>query len=257
MFGATGLNESAQLLGYRSVPVSVIIRDYTYTEWTFHNPSIDAFAVVAMQTVWLARHGNRLDFVDPHWFRYADNPYDPPLAPDGVQQAKQLAERLQGEGIEALFASPFLRAVETAHHVAESLNLPIYIEPGLCEWLNPEWFAHRPSVLPSAELARRFPRVDAGYRAIVEPAYPETWEEVQARTATTITALVRDQRQILVVGHGASVVGCTWGLVGDRPAIYADYCALVKLVLSEQCWHVELAGDTTHIGLRSDSLHFG
>jgi broad specificity phosphatase PhoE len=46
------------------------------------------------QTIWIARHGNRLDFVRPEWFDTALRPYDPPLSKDGFVQAKQLAKRL-------------------------------------------------------------------------------------------------------------------------------------------------------------------
>ncbi|MGK7892391.1 MAG: histidine phosphatase family protein, partial [Xenococcus sp. (in: cyanobacteria)] len=35
------------------------------------------------QTVWIARHGNRLDFVNPEWFNTATRRYDPPLSEDG------------------------------------------------------------------------------------------------------------------------------------------------------------------------------
>jgi hypothetical protein len=39
------------------------------------------------QIVWIARHGNRLDFVNPEWFNTAERPYDPPLSEDGIEQA--------------------------------------------------------------------------------------------------------------------------------------------------------------------------
>jgi broad specificity phosphatase PhoE len=59
------------------------------------------------QTIWIARHGNRLDFVRPEWFDTALRRYDPPLSKDGFVQAKQLAQRLKGENIRHIFASPF------------------------------------------------------------------------------------------------------------------------------------------------------
>ena len=37
-----------------------------------------------------------------------------------------------------IFASPFLRAVETADHIAEVLDRPVLIERGASEWLNPK-----------------------------------------------------------------------------------------------------------------------
>ena len=50
--------------------------------------------VMRQQTLWLTRHGNRLDFVDAGWYLTAKRPYDPPLSAEGRSQAKALAQRL-------------------------------------------------------------------------------------------------------------------------------------------------------------------
>ncbi len=115
------------------------------------------------QIIWLARHANRLDFVNPDWFLTAEYRYDPPLSEDGMVQAKQLGQRLKDENIHHIFASPFLRTVQTANAVAEVLDLPIKLETGLSEWLNPEWMTEDPKRLSSREMAALFPRVDKGY----------------------------------------------------------------------------------------------
>ena len=86
------------------------------------------------QTVWIARHGNRLDFVKPEWFNTAKRRYDPPLSEDGFIQAKQLGKCLQKENISHIFASPFLRTIQTASEVAKILDLPIKLEAGIGEW---------------------------------------------------------------------------------------------------------------------------
>ena len=70
------------------------------------------------QTIWIARHANRLDFVSPDWFLTAERRYDPPLSDDGLVQASQLAQRLKNENITAIFSSPFLRTVQTANQEA-------------------------------------------------------------------------------------------------------------------------------------------
>lgn len=40
------------------------------------------------QTVWIARHGIRLDFVNPGWLETAERFYDSPLSLDGFKQAQ-------------------------------------------------------------------------------------------------------------------------------------------------------------------------
>lgn len=209
------------------------------------------------QTVWIARHGNRLDFVNPEWFNTAHHPYDPPLSEDGLEQAKQLGQRLVGENIAHIFASPFLRTVQTANEVAQALDLPLKLESGLSEWLNPAWMPSTPERMPIELLQQCFPRIDRDYTSRVKVHYPETSEQVFQRTADTVQRLTHEFSQdILLVGHGASVVGCTSGLVGGNPEVNASLCCLVKLVRQEQEWVMELNGDTSHLSQTEQVIRF-
>jgi broad specificity phosphatase PhoE len=209
------------------------------------------------QTVWIARHGNRLDFVNPEWFNTAERPYDPPLSEDGLVQAKQLGQRLVGDGIMHIFASPFLRTVQTANQVANLLDLTIKIEAGLSEWLNPEWMRTEPERLSFEALQAQFPRIDPSYTSRVIPKYPETSETVLERTGEIVQRLTAEfSEDILLVGHGASVVGTTQGLVGGTPEINAALCCLVKLVQTGQDWVMQLNGDTSHLNQTEEVIRF-
>jgi broad specificity phosphatase PhoE len=201
------------------------------------------------QAIWLTRHGNRADFVDPDWRLRAARPHDPPLSPDGVEQARQLGWRLVGEGVEHLFASPFLRTVETAAHVADALDLPIRIEDGICEMLNPDWFPVEPDLLPLERLAEVFPRVDATYRSRVLPRYPESWDELVARSNRTVRLLADEfHGDLLVITHGGSLIGVGQGLLND-PHRQIDWplCGLTKLVRSGKGWRLAFTGETSHL----------
>ena len=200
------------------------------------------------QTIWIARHGNRLDFVNPEWFNTAERPYDPPLSPDGIVQAQELGQRLVGERIRHIFASPFLRTVQTADRVAQILDLPIKIESGLGEWLNPDWMKSDPERLSIAVLQEQFPRIDLSYRSRITPHYPETSDRVIQRTGETARQLAAEfSDDILLVGHGASVEAAAWGLLDRREPIKASLCCLVKLVRKEDKWILQLNGDTSHL----------
>jgi len=208
-------------------------------------------------TVWIARHGNRLDFVNPEWFTTAKRRYDPPLSEDGVVQAKQLGQRLVGENIGHIFSSPFLRTVQTANQVAECLDLPIKLESGLSEWLNADWMDSQPEKLSLDVLQEKFPRIDSSYTSCVIPHYPETEEMVDKRTSETVRHLTTEfSEDILLIGHGASVVGTTWGLVPGQPKVNASLCCLVKLVRKEQQWVMELNGDTSHLNQTEKVIRF-
>ncbi|BAY14557.1 phosphoglycerate/bisphosphoglycerate mutase [Nostoc sp. HK-01] len=212
------------------------------------------------QIVWIARHANRLDFVNPDWFLTAERRYDPPLSDDGFVQAKQLAQRLKTEKITHIFASPFLRTVQTANAVAETLDLSIKLETGLSEWLNPEWMTEEPERLSVPALKELFPRIDPSYTPRIAAKYPETHEQVRARSGQTARCLAAEffPEHILLVAHGASVLGAAMGLVGEvaKTEVKASLCSLVKVVLQGPEWLLELKGDTAHLNQVEEVIRF-
>ncbi|MCC5607073.1 histidine phosphatase family protein [Nostoc sp. CHAB 5834] len=212
------------------------------------------------QIVWIARHANRLDFVNPDWFLTAERRYDPPLSDDGMVQAQQLARRLKKENITRIFASPFLRTVQTANAVAEMLNLPIKLETGLSEWLNPVWMTEEPERLSTPALAKLFPRIDTSYTSRIAAKYPETHEKVRERSGQTARCLATEffPEDILLVAHGASVLGGAMGLVGEiaKTEVKASLCSLVKVVRQEPEWLLELRGDTSHLTHIEEVIRF-
>jgi broad specificity phosphatase PhoE len=58
---------------------------------------------------------------------------DRPLNDYGRKQAKELAQRLAGEGADAIYASDLVRAKETAEIVGERLGLTVVVDPDLRE----------------------------------------------------------------------------------------------------------------------------
>jgi broad specificity phosphatase PhoE len=212
------------------------------------------------QIVWIARHANRLDFVNPDWFLTAERRYDPPLSDDGMVQAQQLAKRLQSEKISHIFASPFLRTVQTANAVAEVLDLPIQLETGLSEWLNPTWMTEEPERLSVNALAELFPRIDISYTSRIAAQYPETHEKVRERSGQTARCLATEcyPQNILLVAHGASVLGAAMGLVGEiaKAEVKATLCSLVKVVRQGPEWLLELKGDTSHLTQIEEVIRF-
>lgn len=229
-------------------------------EYSSYYISLDMNSIkskIMAQKVWIARHGNRLDFVNPDWFISAEKRYDPPLSDDGLIQARELGNRLKSERISHIFCSPFLRTIQTADRVAEALNLSIKIETGLSEWFNAEWMTEPPVIHPQDFLAKEYPRIDWSYTSQIVPQYPESEADVLQRTAATVKQLVRQfSEDILLVGHGASVIGTTRGLVGGTPAINASLCCLIKLVYSGDRWEMELNGDISHLSQPGNKIRF-
>lgn len=203
---------------------------------------------MSTRRVFLARHGNRQDFVDPTWHSTADEPYDPPLSSDGVEQARRLGQRLRAEGISAIVASPFLRTVQTAHFANLALNVPIYVEPGFGEWLEQSSFARLPRLRTLEVLRAEYPTLGDGYSASWVQRHPETAAELRARTQRTLNHLLGVlDGTLLVVSHAASVAAMA--LIDERlQSVDCPLCALFMLEHDAEGWRLELNADVSHVG---------
>lgn len=76
----------------------------------------------------LVRHAEPVKIVD------ADGPADPPLAERGVAQARQMADYLGAEQIDAVWSSPMQRARETSAPLADALGLEVIVDSELAEF---------------------------------------------------------------------------------------------------------------------------
>ena len=199
------------------------------------------------KTVWIARHGHRFDFAYPEWFLTADRRYDPALSDEGFAQVQQLANRLKQETIDHLFCSPFLRAIQTAHPISQLLDLPMKIERGLGEWLNPDWMTEYPQTSPIEELIQKY-SIDQPYSSRLIPTYPESESAMMQRMASIAGQLVTEfSGNLLLVGHGATVGGITAGLMGENLIWQAPLACLTKIVYVKNRWKIELKADISHL----------
>jgi broad specificity phosphatase PhoE len=201
------------------------------------------------RNVYIARHGHREDFIgelwNAEWQARAERQYDPGLSETGIIQAKELGKRLAAYDVRHLFASPFLRTVETAHYVAEALECQIKIEAGICEWLNPGWFPASPQLLSLAELCRRFSRIDPSYHSRLLRAFPEHNETsgVWPRMAVLLKQLLGEfEGDLLFIGHGSSVAGLARALGGDDVAVTPRLGALIHFQNQGSGWSLLLDG---------------
>lgn len=139
---------------------------------------------------------------------------DSPLTAAGVEQAKCLADRLAGEGVELVFSSPLGRAVSTARVIAARLNLPViecqeFREISFGAWEGKAWqdlHASDPEGFASwtkTPHLHRFPR-------------GETMGEVLARAKAKLQQICRDypQQNFCVVSHGVTLKVMVTDLMG-------------------------------------------
>jgi broad specificity phosphatase PhoE len=192
-----------------------------------------------MQTLWLVRHAHRLDFIQPEWFDTAIYPYDPPLSTQGFDRARAIATELSRVQIDRIYTSPFLRTIQTADPLARLLQLPIQLEWGLCEWLCQDWTSGLPETTPVKNLLGFHPNIDAAYKSLVIPCYPETSEELDARIINIAYKLMQGNCQnILAIAHKGSVLGIAAALTGnDDWKTYDLPCGgMIKLICTDGRW---------------------
>ncbi|HMO52506.1 MAG TPA: histidine phosphatase family protein [Kiritimatiellia bacterium] len=205
----------------------------------------------SLQHLYLIRHGMREDFVDPTWRERAKRPYDPPLSAAGFRQAALIAEALKDRGITTLISSPFLRALQTAAPLAEAADVPIFVEPGFGEWLNPAWMSGPPD-LPNATQARAlFARVDTEYRPKGSSHFPEHDErvEVSARIQTTLRALLQDYQggAMAIVAHGSPLGQSIAWLIPGATGVSMQVGSITRIERREDEFRLITSG-TDHLG---------
>lgn len=206
---------------------------------------------MSSRTLYLVRHGERLDAVDKKWYEAVNgNKHDSPLSDNGHVQAQKLAERLLQEPIDLIFSSPYYRALQTAHPVAEALDLPLYVEHGIGEWLGRSMMSSEPNITPPFQRRHEFPMLEFSHNPRVIPHYPESVTQCFERLEKAVTELLdRYEGNLLLVGHGRTVTGIAHRLVGKPESQFKyEQAGITKLTLEDDgAWTVRLNSDVAHL----------
>lgn len=165
----------------------------------------------------LLRHGQS-EF-NLHFTRTRRDPgiKDPKLTERGWEQAREAGRALVGQGLRRIIASPYTRALETAHAANEALGLPIHVNPVVRER-----YAFVCDIgSPTSALAADWPDLDLAH--LDEqwwPAVEEPEAHVVGRAAVfrAEMAALPDWSDTLVISHwgfilsltGKSVENGTW-----------------------------------------------
>ena len=144
------------------------------------------------------------------------------LSEEGRSQAALLGERLEPEGIRAIYSSPLSRAVETAKLVASRCKLTLESRDGLREISHGHWEG-----LTRAEVETRYPGEYASWEMDPFTFAPEQGESgvaVLARALPVIREIVTRHtgERVLVVSHKATIRILISSLLGFDGRGYRD-----------------------------------
>jgi broad specificity phosphatase PhoE len=156
---------------------------------------------VSPKSVLLARHGETDDNRQPLRFQ---GWRDTPLNDTGRRQAAELAERVAGLGVRALWSSDLIRARETAEIVGAGLGLEVRLDARLREANRGLWEGRL-----FDDVAREEPeRFAAWMQAGDQWRFPggESLREQQDRVAACVEEVrATGELPALVVCHGGSI----------------------------------------------------
>lgn len=181
---------------------------------------------------------------------------DPELSDAGRRQAELLADYLAGESIDAVYASPMLRARETAAPLARLLDLDVRIADGVAEFdRNSEWY------VPVEELkASNDPR----WQELISGTWSgtdETEDEFVDRVVATVEGIIsrHSSQRVIVVCHGGVInayVARILGLANQRGFFYPNYTSIHRIAAARSGERsVVTLNETSH--LRGTGLPIG
>ena len=172
----------------------------------------------ATTTLYLVRHGATERTEEDRF----SGDVDIPLSEQGRRQAARLATRLAGDAVCAIYASPLLRAMQTAQILAESCGVPVGTRDGLREIGHGHWEGRTRRAVEST-----YPAEYAAWEEDPFTFAPEGGESgvaVLARALPVIRAIVTRHagERVLVVSHKATIRLVLSSLLGVDARGYRD-----------------------------------
>jgi probable phosphoglycerate mutase len=200
--------------------------------------------------IMLIRHGESQPYSPGVPFPLLDGHGDPPLAPEGHEQAKLLADRLAATRIDAIYVSSLCRTAQTAAPLAERLGLTPVVEADLREVHLGDWEGGE----YRQRVAERDPRVAEAFEQ-------ERWDVIPGAEAAGVFAArvsgaieritaAHPGQQVAVVAHGGVIGQILAQASGSRPFAFvgADNASISRLVVAEDRWFIRGYNDVAHLG---------
>lgn len=203
-----------------------------------------------MLELYLIRHG-QTEYSRENRFCGSINP---PLNDTGQRMAKAFGEAYAHLPWTAIYASPRLRAQQTASALASRLHMEITSEDGLSEISYGEWEGHR-----HEEVKAKWPEAYAYWSAdVASRGTPggETAFAVAARAAPVVERIrhTHESGRVLLVSHKATIRILVCALLGMDVRLFRDrlsqgVAAVTKFEVKKSGAQLIQLGDVAHLPL--------
>lgn len=200
-----------------------------------------------MTQIILVRHG-RTPWNKDKIFR---GTVDIPLDEVGKQEASLAGEWLKGETIQAAYASPLSRAMDTARAIAQHHGVPVQELPGLIDINYGDWQG-----VPLAEVKVKYVDLYRQWETAPQTVrFPngETLDEVRARALAAVDEVMtlNPDKTILLAAHRAVNKVLISAFLGIDNSHYwrigQDTTAINRFAGVGNTWHIQLVNDTCHL----------
>lgn len=183
----------------------------------------------------LARHG------ESEWIVRGDEAgFNSPLTERGRQQARLLGRWLAAnQQIDAIYASPLIRAKETAEIIATELNLPMTLDDDLREFEVPYW----------RDSDDYNPPYINGY-TLSPTLLPESYLPFKVRVQKAIRRILNahPQGNVLIVAHGGTIGTIVRSLLGVHNfGVQTAPTGLHHLRWNGSRWNIEFMNRLDHL----------
>lgn len=183
-----------------------------------------------IETIYIARHGFRMNWINENWSSPTGLQRDSPLAAFGEVQARELAAYFlalpEDRRPTAIFSSPYYRCLQTSKPTSQALQVPIYVEHGISEWYSPvaPGTGLHPRASSAAVLQTHISEIDHSWSSIWYPSRKgEDVEDLQERAKGFLDLLIPEverrfndkHKNILLVSHAATIIVLCQGLLAQ------------------------------------------
>ncbi|CAN5912421.1 histidine phosphatase family protein [soil metagenome] len=197
----------------------------------------------------IVRHGESEPAVVGRPFPLVDGHGDPALAPEGREQADRVADRLEGEHVDAIYVTSLRRTAETAGPLAGRLDLEVRVEPDLREVYLGEWEGGvlRQRVAEGDPIAARLLTEERW--DVIPGAEPRDDFAHRVRAAIGRIASAHADQRVAVFTHGGVIGQILAEAAGGRPFAFTgcDNGSISHLVVIGDRWVVRRFNDTGHL----------
>jgi broad specificity phosphatase PhoE len=169
----------------------------------------------------------------------------------GEKEALLAGEWLQNETIQAAYASPLSRAMDTAKAIAQHHGVPVHELPGLIDINYGDWQG-----VPLTEVKVKYADLYRQWEAAPQTVrFPngETLDEVRTRALAAVDEVMglHPGKTILLAAHRAVnkvLIAAFLGLDNSHFwRIGQDTTAINRFAKVGDIWHIQLVNDTCHL----------